>query len=678
METRLSGELQRALDRIPERQRAALLLAEVHDLTGLELAAALGVSHVAARALLTRARESLRQALAAETRGRRDGRGEGRRRTARGPFVSPSLRRGADHERARELAAQRVGEVLAPGDAAWLDAHLAACDACAAVASDYDADRAALRSLRGASPEPPRDLWARTAAAIEAEAARGRGAFGAGRPARRVLGLPAAVLAPAAGLAVVAIVVGAALFNGVPLPPGIGPGATPFALAGGNVAVLSRGADGSIEIHTGSLHEVCPLTANGCTVEPSFDFSHVGPIGTSGDVEAVISPSRDRIVVIPRGASGSGGVFVVPVHTPAPTVSAAPATATPAVTATAAPTGAPTELPTESPTASNDATPTPGPVEPSASATASETPSSEPPSASPSESPSSPATKEPAESPAESPAPTDAPTATPVVAVTPRPDGAIEIASGVLVVPGPATYSADGSRFAFTARPADGSGGPDVYVWDTKDTVARAITDDHRSVFADWAGNDLLVSRVEGGVPTTTRIDATTGKGVGEPSRRAWLPALSPDGTRAVWWDGSVALGDDGVTLVPDAGRLVVGSWPQAGTDVQTLTDGKIGAWQVRWDPAGTALAAWVAPKTGREAGRLSLYRLDEATGRADLAKPLLDGEPALGAFTLEPGMLAWSAPGKTQGRTVQVLAWKGDQVGRAELPADGGATLVQ
>jgi DNA-directed RNA polymerase specialized sigma24 family protein len=43
-----------------------LLLAELHDLTGLELAAALGVSHVAARALLTRARESLCQALAAE------------------------------------------------------------------------------------------------------------------------------------------------------------------------------------------------------------------------------------------------------------------------------------------------------------------------------------------------------------------------------------------------------------------------------------------------------------------------------------------------------------------------------------------------------------------------------------------------------------------------------------
>ena len=68
MEMRLSGPLARALARIPERQRAALLLAEVNDLTGLEVADALGISHVAARALLTRARESLRVALADERR----------------------------------------------------------------------------------------------------------------------------------------------------------------------------------------------------------------------------------------------------------------------------------------------------------------------------------------------------------------------------------------------------------------------------------------------------------------------------------------------------------------------------------------------------------------------------------------------------------------------------------
>jgi RNA polymerase sigma-70 factor, ECF subfamily len=63
---RVSADLERALARIPPRQRQALLLAELHELTGLELAEALGVSHVAARALLTRARESLRQALVLE------------------------------------------------------------------------------------------------------------------------------------------------------------------------------------------------------------------------------------------------------------------------------------------------------------------------------------------------------------------------------------------------------------------------------------------------------------------------------------------------------------------------------------------------------------------------------------------------------------------------------------
>jgi RNA polymerase sigma factor (sigma-70 family) len=66
LRSRLSAELERALMRIPPRQRQALLLAELNDMTGLELADALGVSHVAARALLTRGRESLRQALAAE------------------------------------------------------------------------------------------------------------------------------------------------------------------------------------------------------------------------------------------------------------------------------------------------------------------------------------------------------------------------------------------------------------------------------------------------------------------------------------------------------------------------------------------------------------------------------------------------------------------------------------
>lgn len=62
----VSGEMERALARIPERQRAALILAEIHDLTGLELAAAMNSTHIAVRALLTRARDSLRRELEAE------------------------------------------------------------------------------------------------------------------------------------------------------------------------------------------------------------------------------------------------------------------------------------------------------------------------------------------------------------------------------------------------------------------------------------------------------------------------------------------------------------------------------------------------------------------------------------------------------------------------------------
>ena len=104
MDARLSGDLQRALERIPERQRAALLLAELHDLTGLELAAALGVSHVAARALLTRARESLRQALAG---------GRARPRPRRG--VAADVRVTNDErDRRPRRPARRLGEPARP------------------------------------------------------------------------------------------------------------------------------------------------------------------------------------------------------------------------------------------------------------------------------------------------------------------------------------------------------------------------------------------------------------------------------------------------------------------------------------------------------------------------------------------------------------------------------------
>ena len=160
----LVGDLQRALERIPERQRAALLLAELHDLTGLELAAALGVSHVAARALLTRARESLRQALAAE----RDAEAAEDVEAEAGPPRTDPPRRPMS---SAAVAARTTGPRRTPAPSrtcrtgwtasssrsrrAWLDDHLADCADCRTVAAAYEAQRLELRALRDPVPAAP-------------------------------------------------------------------------------------------------------------------------------------------------------------------------------------------------------------------------------------------------------------------------------------------------------------------------------------------------------------------------------------------------------------------------------------------------------------------------------------------------------------------------------------------
>jgi RNA polymerase sigma-70 factor (ECF subfamily) len=96
---RLNGDLERALAAIPERQRTALILAEIQGLNGAELGEAMGVSNVAARALLSRARESLRQTLAVE-----------RARTA----VREADRRGAEQVR-MEVASRPTLRSRLPG-----------------------------------------------------------------------------------------------------------------------------------------------------------------------------------------------------------------------------------------------------------------------------------------------------------------------------------------------------------------------------------------------------------------------------------------------------------------------------------------------------------------------------------------------------------------------------------
>jgi hypothetical protein len=190
------------------------------------------------------------------------------------------------------------------------------------VAAEYDEQRLALRGLRHDQPQPPRDLWARTAAAIEAEPARRRSA----RRGSGILGLT-----PLVGALVVAVAIGAGLLNSSILFTPLGSTtkgddvvATPIALAGGEVQVLSRGEDGTLEILSQHVDEVWPVAADTCGLTPDLAVTTLGDLGPGADVNAVISPDHGQMVVFELG-DGAQGVYVVPVKSPGTTA----ATATP-------------------------------------------------------------------------------------------------------------------------------------------------------------------------------------------------------------------------------------------------------------------------------------------------------------------------------------------------------------
>jgi len=114
--------------------------------------------------------------------------------------------------------------------------------------------------------------------------------------------------------------------------------------------------------------------------------------------------------------------------------------------------------------------------------------------------------------------------------VTPAPDGTIEIAHDVILVGSVSGYSPNGTLFAFTARPADGTTGPDVYVWRTTEREARPVTSDHGSLFSAWIGERLLVSRVADGRPMTVKVDPATGEEQAVRAAPMWRPTVSADG----------------------------------------------------------------------------------------------------------------------------------------------------
>jgi hypothetical protein len=446
--------------------------------------------------------------------------------------------------------------------------------------------------------------------------------------------------------------------------PSILVGSTPIPV-NRNMAYVSE-TGGTFSITRKSVDKVCPKASTAtCDVNSSGEDR---PVKLDQDVSTVIG-SRDetRLIVVNDPASANGStVTVIPLESAAPTPTPTP-TATATATASARPaSSAPGLSPT--PTVSPDRSP----------ATGSPTPSA-PPSVAP------------------TPTPSTSPTAS--IAVTPPPEigGPIQIAHDVVLVGQSAAYSVDGTWFAFTARPADGSVGPDIFVWKVGDAVAVPVTTDHRSVFGSWSGDVIVGSTVierTTGVGDAAKVDLEPASFLLDPTSdaptalpqtgRAWRPAVDPSGPRAVYWNGTVRA-TDGPGYAPEAGRLVLGDWaidssapsdgprPTALTGDQaasrhetTIAAGRMDDWDARWDPSGTHVAIWIADHQNPLVGRLSLYAVDTFDGKIDLKTPLLESTIASAGYSIADGQLVWAEPDgkRSTSDKIQLLAWTDEGVG--------------
>jgi hypothetical protein len=491
-------------------------------------------------------------------------------------------------------------------------------------------------------------------------------------------------------------------------------------------------ASGEAEVHSARYWEVCPSGAE-CEVleEPSPQAVDV----QEPPRVAVLSPDDEQLVVVDAETKGEGGdITVVAAPTdsadatgtpPAtPTASTSPPGRTPAPDVTASPqitATATAAAPTSEPPASPDLTPLP---HGSATATATVSPGptatavDEPTSTTQAQTSTPTTTEAPStEVPVTDPPATEPPATPPPASAAPE---QLAIAADVVVVGETAAFSPDGSRFAFSARPADGSRGPDIYVWKVGDAEATRVTHDERSVFSGWLRDLVLGSRVvaagtsgsgasgqpdpAAGDDSTSAvfvIDPETGQQQEITGAPFWRPTVDPTGTRAVYWEGTLDRGDNGVlppsgpTAAPkadaspaaEASHGALPSLPAvAAPDVargagQTLRLGAVRDWEAQWDETGTRLAVWIADPDDTTIGTLSLYLVDERTGEIDVAGAPLKDHPARPGFSIADGRLAWATPtGQNgEGSQIQVIAWRGDDVGSIETqPGDDQVVVIR
>ncbi|HYI21878.1 MAG TPA: zf-HC2 domain-containing protein [Candidatus Limnocylindrales bacterium] len=420
------------------------------------------------------------------------------------------------HARFRELIAARLDGPLTRPELRSLSAHLKTCPQCRQVDREYREQRERLHTLP--SPIPPRDLWARTSSALDREVARGsyrrpgyRRVFGRRRSATPAAALVTSVAAVALAGVLVALQFGPSLQR-APTNPGAMP--TPFAVSPQSLAFVGSGPQ-DISVYRARVSQVCPTTAPDCLSDDDIERTEVRLPGNARPRNVALSPSGNQMAVVGREFD-EDTISVVTL----PNQSSGSG-------------GEPTDE-TQDPQNSD-----PTPDRPRSSGAG------------------NPGTGEP-----DGPdGPTNAPPAE-----SPLPE-VVAILEDVDSTGAPPAWAPNNETLAFSAMPADGSHGPDVYVWNVGDARARAITDDHSSFFASWSGRRIVVSRlVESRKGTanvkTVVIDPNTLEERTADIGPVWLPTVNPGRSHALVWYGDLAIA--GGLPDPKSGALYMVDWTQA------------------------------------------------------------------------------------------------------------------
>ncbi len=566
------------------------------------------------------------------------------------------------HAHYRELLAARLDRQLSRAENRVLMNHLKTCHGCQQVEREYRDQGQLLRSLP--TPVPPRDMWARTSTALDREVSRWTPTTPR-QLRRRALtryatsrsGAPNALITVVAALLIVS---GLAVFQSAPAlrdepvtSPNNGPIAavrpTPFAINPQQLAVITSN-DTDLTVYETEVAEVCPPTAPDCFDDRKF-FARTVALPKVRAQNAALSPNGGQIAVVghntdedviavvmlqtysnhPSTSDAGGSHQPPPTETPPePTEPAAPTTdtiETPAATGDVSPTArtaSPEPTPSSSPT-ENTPTPTPGQT-------------------------TAPETRKPQQVPTPVEPPTPPPTAVPGLTV-------VSILDDVHSAGAPPAWSRNGEVLAFSAMPADGRHGPDVYTWRQGDDVAQPVTNDHASYFASWSGRQVVASRLVGSDVQTVVIDPQTLEERAVEGPQMWLPVVDPQRSNAVVWSGDLDLSDGQPSTV--AGALYLVDWSKLdpfrdssasreGVELTPIDPSRNPAgepvidWHARWSSDGLVLGVWQADSPRASWGDLLVQSFDRDSGLLQTDDPIVNNKLAKRGFSLGDSRVAW------------------------------------